>query len=132
MIDPQSGDEPALKQRSDQAMNHLEHLAIFDANRRQFINVEEAAVVDFVRRHPPVGEPITLRAKQFLQAIKTARLADDAVDFVDCRRQRRLHTRPFADEMGQATPRNSLFAVAFCARPWPSCRQRPANAATVR
>ena len=49
-------------------MGRLEHPQVFDAQSRQLVDVEEAPVVDLVRRHAPIGEPIGLRGEERVQA----------------------------------------------------------------
>ena len=48
-------------------MRRVEHLWIFHAQRREIVDVEEAAVVDLARAAPPESEPIVLRVEQRAQ-----------------------------------------------------------------
>ena len=64
MVDAQSVDPPARGQVERQSLRGLEHRAALDAQGRQFVDVEEAPVVDLVGRDAPVREPLGLRLEQ--------------------------------------------------------------------
>jgi hypothetical protein len=68
-------------------VHRLEDLGIFDADRRQFVDVEEAAVVDLVGRDAPVTDAVRLIGEQRFEPGKTFRVAGRSVDvaqrFVD-------------------------------------------------
>ncbi len=90
MVDAQAVD-PALRgQVQRQALHRLEHPRVLDAQRRQFVDVEEAPVVDLVGRHVPVGQPVGLRLVQRMQALA----AGLVVEGLDRRLQRRQPRRP--------------------------------------
>src|SRR5215471_2962896 len=60
MVDAQAGDVAFFYQAKHQFVNRGEDFRLLDANRRQFVDVEEAAVVDLVRRHAPETQQISL------------------------------------------------------------------------
>ena len=67
VVEPQSlqlafGDQPP-----DQAMRRLERAGILDAQPRQRIDVEKAAVVDVAGSQPPVTELVVLAFEQMMQ-----------------------------------------------------------------
>ena len=41
-------------------MGRIENFRQFHPDRGQIVHVEETPVIDFLRRHPPEGEPICL------------------------------------------------------------------------
>ena len=100
MIDAEAGDLAFADQPQNQAVRGLEDLRIFHAHAGQLVHVEEAAVVDLVRRRPPVGQPIGLLVEQRVQPIEAARIAGRAVPHRDrasmCSRDGRPTTRPGA------------------------------------
>ena len=61
MIDPQSGDRARLHEFEEQAVGRVEDFGQFDPDGSEIVHVEKAAVIDFLRRDPPEGEPIRLR-----------------------------------------------------------------------
>ena len=75
MIDAQAGHLAFADQPQNQAVRGLEHRRIFHAHAGQLVHVEEAPVVDFVRRRPPVGQPVVLLVEQRVQPIEAARIA---------------------------------------------------------
>ena len=67
-------------------MRGLEDPRVLDANRGQFVDVEEAAVVDLVHRDPPEGRPVGLLGDQAVDLVEAVGIADPAVEPVDgCR-----------------------------------------------
>jgi hypothetical protein len=54
MIDPQACNAIVPKQVKYNPVNVIKHLRQFHANRREVIDVEETAIVNFVGRNPPV------------------------------------------------------------------------------
>ena len=67
MVDAQAIDAAALGEPADQAVRRLEHRAVLDADAGEVGDLEEAPVVDLVRRHAPVGEPVVLALEQAMQ-----------------------------------------------------------------
>ncbi len=60
MIDAQAIELAVAEQFQHQSMRGLEHRLVLHAKRGEIVDVEEAAVVDVIRRHSPVGEAIAL------------------------------------------------------------------------
>ena len=60
MIDAQPGDRALLDQLEEKPMGRIENLRQFHSDRRQIVHVEETSVIDFLRRHPPESEAISL------------------------------------------------------------------------
>ena len=71
---------PSAQQLEDAAVRRLEHLRLLHADGRQLVDVEEAAVVDLVGRHPPEGQPVGLGVEQRLEPVEAARVARPAVE----------------------------------------------------
>ena len=67
MVDSQSIDEAGGKQLAQQPVGILKYLRVIHPQGRQFIYVEEAAVVYFVRGCAPVRQPVGLGFEQFVQ-----------------------------------------------------------------
>src|SRR5690606_34464009 len=67
MVDADALQLPVLDQLQDQPVRRLENLGIFHAQRRQFVDVEKAAIVDLVGCNTPVREAIRLRLEQLVQ-----------------------------------------------------------------
>ncbi len=73
MIDPQTGHCPGRDQLEQKPVRFVEDLRQFHPDRRQVVNVEEAPVVDLLRRDPPEGEAISLVAEEGIERVETAR-----------------------------------------------------------
>ena len=56
-------------------MRRLENLRQLHPDRGEIVDVEEAPVIDFLRRHSPEREPISLVVQQRIERIETARIA---------------------------------------------------------
>src|SRR3989441_10588816 len=63
-------------------MGGLEDRRLFHAQRRQLVDVEEAAIVDVVGRHAPRREAKDLRREQFVQRIEARRIARATVELL--------------------------------------------------
>src|SRR5690606_29968578 len=63
--------------------HRFEDRARLDADRRQTVDVEEAAIVDLVGCHAPEAQAIALFAQKLLEAVKRARLSNRAVEIID-------------------------------------------------
>ena len=87
MVDPQAIDPTALDELEHLAMHALKHFGHLDANRGQLVDVEEAAVVDFVGRDPPIAKTVRLLVEKRLESIEAGWLAAAAVEFMQGRRQ---------------------------------------------
>ncbi len=81
VIDAQSVDLALGDQLQEQAVRGLEDRLVLDAQRRQIVDIEEAAVVDILGRDAPGGEVIGLQVEQLVQRIEARGLpcrADEA------------------------------------------------------
>ncbi len=67
MIDPQARDRASRDQVEEQPMRFVKNLRQFHPNSREIIDIEEAPVIDFLRRHPPKSEAIGLVAQERIQ-----------------------------------------------------------------
>ena len=66
VVDPQAVDAPS-DQVQHQPVGRLEHRRQLDADAGQLVDLEEAAVIDLLRRDAPVGEPVVLRLQQLVR-----------------------------------------------------------------
>ena len=95
MIDPQPGDRAAPDQLEQEPMRVVENLRQFHPDRGQIVDVEETPVIDFLRRHPPESEAISLVGEQGIERVEAARVARGAVDDGEGFFDRFLHRRRF-------------------------------------
>ena len=66
----------ALAQELECLLVHrLEHVGFLDADGRQIVDVEEAAVIDLLGRDAPVAEAVGLIGEERLEAVEAARVA---------------------------------------------------------
>jgi hypothetical protein len=70
VVDPQPREQAFLQPLQHLAVRGREHLGSLHAQARERVDVEEAAVVDVVAGHAPVGQPIGLRGDQLRQRIE--------------------------------------------------------------
>ncbi len=70
MIEPHTRDRTPVDEIQQQGVSRLEDRRIFHSQARQLIDIEEAAIVDFLHRRPPVREPIDLRLQQPVQQVE--------------------------------------------------------------
>jgi hypothetical protein len=70
MVDAQAIHQAFADQLEDLAVGGLEYLRAFNAQAAQFIDVEEAAPVDIVRRRAPTGQAVALLFEQMMQALE--------------------------------------------------------------
>ena len=73
--------DPALADVPEHGLvRAVEDVGQLDPQARQGVHVEEAAVVDVARRHPPMGQPVGLRLQQPVQRPEAVRAALEAVE----------------------------------------------------
>src|SRR5262245_51305110 len=113
MIDGEAVDVALFYQAENQFVNRGEDLRLLDADGGQFVDVEEAAVIDLVRRHAPETQQVSLFGQQFFQTIEAARIAADAVEFLDCFFERDAHLSALGDERGKAALGDLFFAQSL-------------------
>ena len=75
MIDADAAHQTVAQKRRQQLVNRAEHLRIFDPQPGQGVDVEEPAIVDFLRGGPPVCQPVGLLLEQLVQRIEGPRLS---------------------------------------------------------
>ncbi len=130
MIDPHAGDRARADQFEQQPMRRIEDLGQLHPDRGEIVDVEETAVVDFLRSHAPESEAIGLIVQQRDRARSKLRgspgvpliCASASVD-------RCLHLRRFLATPLQPSLDDFLFAGAF----GDSLRDRfPSGAADIR
>ena len=61
-------------------MRRFKNLRQLHPDRRQIVDIEKPAIVNFFRRHPPECQAVRLRVEQFIMGVKTARGARCPVD----------------------------------------------------
>ena len=69
MVDAQAIDQATLDQLEDLGVSLLEHLAVLDAQRPQFVDIEKAPPVDVIRCGTPTGHAVMLAFEQRMQAL---------------------------------------------------------------
>ena len=112
VVDAQAGHLSLGEQPEDEFVRRAEDLGLLDADRRQVVDVEEAAVVDLLRRDAPEGRAVGLRVEQIVEqsrcrassvALKASSAACDGItDF-----------RAGVVERGDAPLDDFLLAVAL-------------------
>src|SRR5207302_3998863 len=80
VIDAQGVDASFVDQLEPEPVYGAEDVWVFDANRGQLVDVEEAAIVDLVGRDAPVAQPVSLLRQQLLQTVEAVRLAFHPVE----------------------------------------------------
>ena len=95
MIDPQARDRASRDQLEQQPMRRIKDLRQFHPDRGQIVDVEETAVVDFLRRHPPESEAIRLIVQQRIERVEATGIARRAIDLGESLLDRLLHQRRF-------------------------------------
>ena len=66
---------PSAQQPQDQLVRGGEDLRLLHAQGGQFVDVEEAAVVDLVGGDPPVRQAIGLLVEQVVEQVEAVRVA---------------------------------------------------------
>ena len=79
VVDAQASHLPCTEQSEHDGVHGPEDLGLFDANRRQLVDIEEASIVDLIRRHPPIAKTIRLMCQERLELVKAMRVATPAV-----------------------------------------------------
>src|SRR4030095_13984583 len=108
MIHPQAGSFFLRKKPKNELVGSLENLGEFNADRRQFIDIEKPAVVDLFAGVSPEGEAIGLRFNQSVQQIKALRLTHRAVKLSQSHVNGASHLRICLKKRGNA-PLDNLF-----------------------
>ena len=124
VVDPQAVHQAAVEQVEHQGVGAFENLRMLDADGRQLVDVEEAAIVDFVGRHAPIGQAIRLLAQQLIQAVEAVGIALPAVELMqrlgqDAGNRRRAFgqlVQAAFDDLFFSLPLDDALAVGFVAR----------------
>ena len=124
VVDAQSVHETVTHQKEREFVRPLEDRGVLHTDGREFVDVEEAAVVDFVRRDAPERQAIGLIEQQSVEQIKAARVAGFAVEephilsheFRDPRRTLQQRVQSPMDDFAFATTLGDFFGVGFRAR----------------
>ena len=77
-------DDIFLNQLENEPMRGIENFRQLHPDRRERVNVEKTAVVDFLAGDPPVTEPIILRLKERIEVIVSLPVTRD-LQFADRR-----------------------------------------------
>ena len=104
---------PLRDQFEEQAVRIFKDFRQFHADGCEIVDVEEAAVVDFLRRDAPESEPIGLIVQERVERVETACVPGGAVDFLQRCVDRLAHLRRFLATPFQAPLDDFLFACAF-------------------
>jgi hypothetical protein len=83
VIDSHPGHSAGPDELEQKFVRSVEDLGQFHPDRGEIVDVKEAAVIDFLRRHAPEGEAIGLVVEQMIERIKASGLARLAVDLRD-------------------------------------------------
>src|SRR5207237_8085810 len=79
----------------------------------QIVDIKQSPIIDSLCRHPPESEAIGLRIQQFIKPIKTARIADVAVNSFNSFFDRALYLRGFGATPFQTFLDDLLFTGAL-------------------
>ena len=83
VVDAHAGDFFLFEQLPEELVRGLEHLRQFHADGGQGVDVEEAAVVDFLRRDAPGTQAVGLRIDEMIERIEGTRVARRALDMFE-------------------------------------------------
>ena len=112
MIDAQRVDLALGHQTQHQAVRVGEDFRILDTQRSELIDVEEAAVVDVVRRDAPAGEAEGLALEQRVQRVEAGGIIRAAVERRDGRADAPADFRYARDQRGELPLQALLVAPA--------------------
>ncbi len=80
MVHPDPPDLALADQAKDQLVACREDLGALHPDGGQIIDVEEAAIVDLIPGHPPVGEPVGLLGEERIQVVEACGVSGGAVE----------------------------------------------------
>ena len=113
VVDAQAGDLALAHEAQDELMRGVEDLRHLHPQRGEVVHVEEAAVVDLVARHAPVGEPVRLGGQEPVEEVEARgisfRPVQDPEIFLDVL----ADLRRLLDEGGEAPLDDLLLAQAL-------------------
>ena len=79
MVDAQAVDPALADVAEDGLVRTLEDVGFLDAQAGERVHVEEAAIIDVARRHPPMGETVGLQFEQPVQRPEAVGIALGAI-----------------------------------------------------
>ncbi len=115
VVDAQRLHRAFAHQAHGEAVGRVEDALVLLAERRQFVDVEEAPVVDLVLRHAPVGELVGLRLEKLVQRVEGGGLAGLSVEPRHGALEGGRDLGVAADECREAPLRDFLAEVALVA-----------------
>ena len=83
MIDPQPGHLSFPDEPEQQSVALGENRRVFHSDGAQVVDIEKPPVIDLLRRHRPVREPVHLPAQEFVQQVEAPRVPSDTVEDPD-------------------------------------------------
>ncbi len=113
MVEAQASDFALHEQAQDQTVRRLEDVWFLHAERGQFVDVEEAAIVDFIRRHLPERQPIGLIVEKIVEQVEAVRIVLVAVEDGDILLDEFAHRSAGVGQRLQPALDDFLFAIAF-------------------
>src|SRR4030095_1401717 len=81
VIDPKSSYSALADQAKNQLMNGCKNLWLLNADRCEFIDVEEATIVDLVCSDAPERQAVWLLVEILRKEIESRRIAMNAIEF---------------------------------------------------
>src|SRR5438132_11965132 len=81
MIDAQAIHFSVADELQNETMGGIENRLVLHSYTGQVVDVEEAAIVDVVRGHPPACQPVSLSFDELMQSVETAGIARGTTDF---------------------------------------------------
>src|SRR5487761_437651 len=70
MVDAKRIDGAFFDEAKDGRVPGLKNFGILDSNTHQFVDIEEAPVIDLLGGLPPVSEAVSLRREQHIEAVE--------------------------------------------------------------
>src|SRR5678816_4714361 len=113
MVDAQTSDHSFSQELKNELVGRVEDDRILHANGREFVDVKEPPVVDFIRRDPPMGEPIYLVAEELVQQIKALCISLCSVQNGDIFTYEGLDRVTLRHNACQPPPDDLFFPIAF-------------------
>ena len=113
MVDADSRHQRFLYQFERDAVHDAEYFRTLHPDCSQVVDVEKAAIVDFVGGNPPKTQSIGLVIQDLLQSVETVRLSFAAIDDGQYFLQTSAHGITVLDQGGQAAPNDLFLALSF-------------------
>src|SRR5687768_9077905 len=113
MINAQSLNAAVTDEPEDDLMNRAEHFRQLDSDRRKVIDVEEAPVIDLVRRNAPERQAVRLIVEETFEVVEAGRRARRPVDVRKDLFHGVTHLGTAADQLAQSPFRDFLLPLTF-------------------